>query len=55
MTAFLAFLSAMGPALVDLFRYVSDDVRSAEEDERHARAIIRAAFDARAAREIEGP
>lgn len=48
----LQFLAALLPVLGDLFEYVTSGTRSSEADERHARAVIRAAFDARSVKEI---
>ncbi len=51
----LRLVSDVGHVLVDLYHYVQSDTRSDAEEQRIARAMIRAAFDARAAREIEEP
>jgi hypothetical protein len=50
----LSIASDVAGPLLDLARYVDNGTRTPEEDERHARALIRAAFDARAEREIAG-
>lgn len=53
-TSFLSFLGILGPALVDLFKYVTEEAPDAEREKQLAADIIRRASDARMRQELGG-
>lgn len=55
MTDFLAFLAGIAGPLFELYRYVREADRDPAEEKRIAAALIRAAIDEQARREIPGP
>lgn len=53
MSAFIAFLSAISGPLVDLFEHMATGGNDEEKEREIAYSIIRAAYDAKAKRELQ--